>query len=487
MVNEQLDKPSLRQIWKKIIVITMGSGAAQIIGFIFGIIIVRILSYEEYAIYKQGMLVVNMVVSFGAIISPISLGYFMARSKSRDEKKIYVFQTMYGSAIIGILIAILIYAFRQQVALTYNNQALAYFLPLFALLSFFILTENFFSYYMVSENRTKTLAIITVIFSLVRFLGLLVSILIKDDFFKIFMVMYVGVEALNVIYIFMSVNRNFKGIKSRITLKSIKEQIVFSVPLYISSIVSMLNANIGKNIVAMLYTPMRYSIYINGAYDIPFVSSLSSSIVTVMLPTMAAEYDKDNEIVKKNIININRRMLITIGCLFIPLYTTILIFAPTIIKVLFSDKYLESVQLFRIYSINVVLNSFSLGLLLTVAKEQKKIIYANVFMTILNLVLTLGIHYTIGFSYLTLAPIIATVIQNIILIYFTQRHYKQKNIFPLLDWIIIALVASVVSFSFGQMSAMFGSQTLGSIVMASASYVISIVAVKVIANKKKHS
>ena len=45
---------SKRSIWKKIAITSIGSGASQVINFIFGIVLVRLLSVSEYSVYKQG-------------------------------------------------------------------------------------------------------------------------------------------------------------------------------------------------------------------------------------------------------------------------------------------------------------------------------------------------------------------------------------------------------------------------------------------------
>lgn len=418
--------------WIKIATVAVSSGISQALTLIFGILLVRVLTMKEYAVYRQGMLVVNMLSPFLCVLSPISLSYFLAKEESEEVKKYYVKQTVFCLILTSFMISLIVFSFKGQIAYSYNNQMLSSYMLYFAIILFTEGSTQYFAYYMVCINKEKIMVGITITFSFLKTFALLLTILIQKDYLLLFMRFYVGIEVFRFMLIIsytylMNKTSGFCLIKERSKL-----QFLFSMPIYIMGIINAVNLNLDKNIVAMMFSSEQYAIYENGAYQIPFIGILSSSIISVMLPDIAKKFKRCNRQVLNNIVSEYQDVIrVSYGILF-AVYVSIYIFSEGIVTILFSEKYLASLPIFKNYLLMILLQSFNLGVLLTSADRQKDIVKTGLIMFACNLGLLLALAKTRNLVLLSFAPILATIIMNILLLLFICKVYEQSSFFNIL-------------------------------------------------------
>ena len=437
MSNKSIDT------WKRILITSLGTGASQIINFIFGLILVRVLGTEEYAVYKQGNLILNISMSFFFIISPISLSYFLAKSNTKEEKKQYLYQTIFSLLIVSFLGSLIIYLCREIISNSYSNPLLNEYMIYFALIIFLETGSSFYTYYMVAENKNKKLAYRTFQFSILRVIALLLSLIFKDAKFQAFMVFYIISIIIKFIVIMYETHNDFKNLKFKFSAKLFKQQIIFSIPIMLMGIITAINNNIDKNLVSTLYNPETYAIYVNGAFEIPLISIISTSIITVMLPDIAQKLNKQDKKNLDSIILNFRNIIIVCLIIIIPFIFSILVFSKEIVIILFSQKYIECLNLFQIYLFMLFFKAMNLSVLITAADKQVKLIKSGIVMIISNIILVYLIRNTLGFDYMTLAPLIATAIMNILMLLDIKKIYKQDKITNLLPILTILKLLTI--------------------------------------------
>ena len=423
---------SKRSIWKKIAITSIGSGASQVINFIFGIVLVRLLSVSEYSVYKQGNLILTTCMSFFFIISPISLGYFMGKYKDRAVRKIYLMQTVYSLLLVSAVGSVLLYLLREQIGGAFTNPLLVDYFGLTCLIIFMETGCSYYTYYMVAENKNRKLAYVTFFSSLLRVIALGLSLLFKKHLFTAFMILYVLSVAIKFFYMLYDTYKDYKGISYEINTVSFKSQLYFSIPFMIMSIITALNNNMDKNIVSLLYSPEEYSIYVNGAFEIPFISVISTSIITVMLPEISSKFDPENKKALQEIV-FSFRKIISVSCsIMIPIVFSVLLFSREIVVILFSSKYIACLTLFRIYLFMLVFKALNLSVLITAADKQYHLVKNGIVMIMSNIVLILMIQHTLGFDYMTLGPLLATLVMNILMLLDIKKIYQCPNSFSVL-------------------------------------------------------
>ena len=417
-----------KEKWKKIATIAISSGMSQALSFVFGLLLVRILPIADYAVYRQGMLIVNTLCPFFCVLSPISLSYFFAKADTEEEKQYYVKQTLFSLGLISIIGSFGVYFFRGAIGKSYNNQLLSSYMIYFAIILLVESSTQFFAYYMVCINREKVLVGATVVFSLLKMLALVAAIIIGHNYLKAFLLIYIFIEIVKGIFMFVYTLVLNNGIAFHLNRGRLKAQLVFSLPVFIMGIINALNTNLDKNIVAMLFSPEKYAIYENGAYQIPFIGVLSSSIISVMLPDIAKKYKEGNRLALDKIIREYRHVIKVSFGILSSIFLSILVFSKGIVVLLFSEKYLASLPIFRNYLFMLLLQSLNLGVLLTSANKQKEIVKSGIIMIASNFTFLILISVLGQFENLVFAPILATILMNMCLLFSIKRIYKQTSI-----------------------------------------------------------
>lgn len=417
-----------KSLWKTIGVLSFGTGMAQILLFVFGLLLVRKLDPIDYAVYKQGALIVATISPFFCILSPISLSYFYSKLTNINQIKAYLMQTIFGLMLISAIGSFLIFFFRNAIGMSFHNAKLIRYLPTFSIILFCESSNQFYSYYMVCINRTKLLSLTIILFSFLKTLALLISIQFDNNIFDMFIRLYLIANIIIFIYILsytLSVN---KGIAFNITKKSIMQQLSFSIPVFVMGMINALNTNLDKSMVALLYNPSMYSIYVNGAFQIPFVGILSSSIISIMLPNLAKRYDRlDQDALDGIILEFKEIIKVSYAIMF-SVFISILTFSEGVVIILFSRVYLSSLPIFKIYLLMILLQSFNLGILLTAANEQKKIVRAGILMILSNIFIMLIIKHLNQFNLLALAPVLSFLIMHLLLLSSIRKVYHQNSI-----------------------------------------------------------
>jgi O-antigen/teichoic acid export membrane protein len=202
-----------------------------------------------------------------------------------------------------------------------------------------------------------------------------------ESFILIFVIseIFFAVISLYIIYkdiVYFTNKKNFKLIKKIIN---------YSIPIGFASILGTLTIEIDKVMVSLIYNPDNVAIYTNASREMP-VTVISASISAVLLPKLVVllKNNKVNEALKTWKYSINLSIII------LSFFSTVLfIFAPQVIEILYSSKYLEGINIFRIYSIILLLRVTYFGIVLNSLGKTKVIMYTSILTLFLNIILNI--------------------------------------------------------------------------------------------------
>jgi len=129
-------------------------------------------------------------------------------------------------------------------------------------------------------------------------------------------------------------------------LRSLLRQLSFALPLGAAAMVSLLGRQMDKIIVSSTVGPERYAVYANGSYDIPLISILTMSVMSVLIPAIVRAQAQGNmEEIRRMWHGAARR----VATVFFPVFVFLFIAAEPFIVFLFSADYTESAQPFRVF------------------------------------------------------------------------------------------------------------------------------------------
>ena len=196
------------------------------------------------------------------------------------------------------------------------------------------------------------------------------------------------------------VNDSNHNIKAYVNIDLLKNILTYSIPLGISSLVGTLNSDIDKAFIGYITSTEKLAIYANAARELP-ISIIPGSVSAVLIPIIIKMVQQGR--VKESI----DRWKIAVELSFIVIcfmVVGVFTYAPEVIEILYSSKYLPGVSVFRIYTLNLLLRVTYFGLYLNAFGKTKKVLESSIVALIVNIIMNPVLYYLFGI----VGPAIAT-------------------------------------------------------------------------------
>jgi len=306
-------------------------------------------------------------------------------------------------AIAGMLAGGIVFASSPWLAAHMNNPGLQPLLALYALYICLFLAGEHFMHVLISQDRYRLAVGFEAGETIVR-LGILLLPLALG-------LGLTGLVVATVVYAFLRVSLRTtwvlhterKAWTGWINRKSALAQLGYSIPLGLSSCVGLINSLFDRALVAVFFTPVDYAVYTVGALEIPLDVIFQASVANVLRATFPALI-RDGKIAE--LIRIWRESVRKLAMIVLPSFAFLLIYSHEFITLLFTDRYAESVHIFRIYLFLMPLHMFVLSLIPQAYGKTRINLYVVAGSAAANLGLSFVLLKTIGFY----GPAVAAVV-----------------------------------------------------------------------------
>lgn len=390
-----------RKIGKDAATLTIAKIITMMIGLVSSMLLSRFRTLEEYGTYSQILLVISLATSFFMLGLPNSTNYFLGRSENREERRRFlsVYYTLNTTMcfFMGIVLSVSV----PLIVNYFNNEHIKDFIYILALLPWTKVIISSISNVLVVYGQTKKLTL----FNAVNASVAVIAILIVKHFnwsFQIYMLLYLIGEAFMMLWVYIIVSRLENSIKPTLDFKLIGEIFKFSIPIGLASLVGTLTLECDKLVIGKLFDTETLAIYTNSAKELPF-TIIATSLTAVLLPQMARKL-KENQ--TEEAISLWKSTVELSFIIMAFIVTTLIVYAPQIMTILYSDKYLPGINIFRIYSAVLILRITYFGMILNASGKTKFILYSSIITLIANVVLDIALYYVLGI----IGPAIATFI-----------------------------------------------------------------------------
>jgi O-antigen/teichoic acid export membrane protein len=405
----------------KVAYLTVGSSINQLSRLLIVIVVARFVSKDVYGTYNQMFLVFGVLSPIFLAGIPGSLLYFFPNLRS-DKKKGFIEQTDALMSILGLLYGILIFIFADTISMYFSNPALATALKIFSLYPFLNFATSTFQSYLVVREKTKIapLFFITSAFSKLSLIAIFLIFLPTSDGLAMAAVLSQVPTYLFIMVALIKDRINILTGLTNLRWKSVKGQLSYSVPLGLAGMIGIFAYQIDKLLVSLNFTPEVYAIYAVGAFEIPVVALIGQSVNNVLVPEISRNYKDGNY---KEISRLWSESLRKMALIIFPIFAVLYILADLVILALFTDKYIESVPLFRIYLYLMPIRIASYGLILRAIGKTKIDFIASIFFLVINFVVSYYLMMAMGL----VGPAIGTVITTIVLAMFYLLSIKKNT------------------------------------------------------------
>lgn len=397
------------------------------IGMVSSMLLSRFRSLTEYGTYSQMMMAVSLATSLIMLGLPNSISYFLSKTKDPDERADFLSVYYTLSTALSILVGVVLVAITPLLEMYFKNELIRtfwYFMATYPWTKVIMSgTENL----LIAYNKSNTLTVFKVLNS-VLLLAIILIIQVLGGTFTQYIILFLAVEAAFTLWTYFIAKQNAKKLRFSLDKNLIKTIFAFSLPIGFASVVGTINIELDKLVITSMFSTEELAIYSNASKELP-VSIISTSITAVLLPQVVRLMHDSK---KEEAVNLWKSATTISFAIISFIAAACFVFAPEVIEVMYSAKYLPGVSVFRVYCVVLLCRCTYFGLMLNATGKTKFILYSSIGTLLLNCSLNYLFYLIMGFTGPAVATFITTAVMAVIQLLYTSKRIKVPfySIFP---------------------------------------------------------
>ena len=390
---------------KDTILLTLSKMATLVITMLTGMMLSRFRSFEEYGTYSQLNLVITLFSSIFMLGLPNSINYFLARANSKLEQQNFlgVYYTL--STLLSIIMGVALALGAPLIAGYFKNPAVLSFVYFLLLYPWASVTSSGVENILVVYHKTRFLIVYRIIHSLLL-LGAVLVVQWLGMGFREYMIINLVIHCLFGFSVYCIAYQTSGGFRPKLNGPLIRSIFAFSLPMGLATVIGTLNIEIDKLLIGYLMDTEQMAIYTNASKELP-VSFVAASITAVLLPQLTRLLKKDKNQQAVSLWANATELSYLVICLIV---AGVFTYAEDVMSLLYSEKYLPGLPVFRIYSLVLLLRCTYFGIILNAKGKTKEIFYASLASLALNVVLNPLMYWALGM----IGPALATLISILV-------------------------------------------------------------------------
>jgi O-antigen/teichoic acid export membrane protein len=426
------------------------------------ILLVRLLTVEEFGRYREFLMYAGLLTTFCAFGINNSLMYFIPSRPNNVWQMVRQATVLtFGTSVVVVGITLLADYYTNGSILGGLQLPVAIYVLLFV-------NVDFWEFYWLSLKRPVPVFAYTTGRLIARIVVVVVAASIWRDVMPIVWSL-IALESLRIVGSWIAWQRaTAPGDHDRqqpaVAESCWKDQFRYCFPIGLALILVTLNKSLGNLFVTKTLGVVALAHYAIGTHIQPVIGVLRNSVSDAVLPELAALKSTKGEAA----LELWRRSTIVSMILLTAAGVVLFEFAHTFVVTLFSPTYEPAVLIFQIYLLVLVREVFDFGVALRAANRTAPIVTSSLFAILLNLLLLVTVLPIWGLPAAALAFVISRWTEGLVLSRSTLRAYD-IGIKDLARWgdlgkvALAALLASVVFYGsfwidqFGLVGVVLGS------------------------------
>ncbi|WP_106792258.1 lipopolysaccharide biosynthesis protein [Aquimarina sp. Aq78] len=434
------------------------------IQFILGIVLARILMPEDYGLI--GMIAIFLAISQSLVDS----GFFTALVQKKnvnnnDYSTIFFFNIIVGFILYGIL-----FIGSGFIGDFYETPILVDIIKVIGINIIIVSTTIVHRAFLTTKIDFKTLAIINIVSAL---LGGIVGIYLAVNGYGVWTLVYQTiVRSLSIAILFWVLNQWKPSLI--FDKQSFKTLFGFGSKLMISGLLKIFFKNIYLIIIGKIYKAEELGYFTRATLFKQIPETLVTTILqSVTFPVLVKVIDEDSKV--KNLLE--RSVKLT-GFLLFPIITVLIFYAKPIILVLITSKWLPTVILLQILSLEIIFHPLQyINLNFLNAKGRSDLFLKLELIKNVLTVVAILVTYRFGLIPLSIGYVLVSFFG-----FFINSHYTKKyvdysgfdQLIDLLPYLLVSIVATGIGFFISEMFSSYLIQLiLGTGISLGIYYVLS--------------
>jgi O-antigen/teichoic acid export membrane protein len=391
------------------------------------VILVRLLTVEEFGRYREFLLYVSLLTSICAFGFSSSLLYFIP-ARPRDVRQV-LRQTLTLTAIASFAVVCLAVVLNDA----FDRQLVGEFAWPVAIYVMLFVNLDFWESYWLANRRPLPVWGYTTGRLVARMIVVIVAAALTHSVDAIIWSL-VALEAARMVGSFIAWRR-LDFATAAPSQSCWREQLRYCLPIGGAMVLVTFNKSLGNLFVAKALGAVALAHYTIGTHVQPIITVLRNSLSDALLPDMAAVTKSPRDALPPW-----RRMTVVSMMLLVGAGVVLARYAHPIVVTLFSRSYEPAVPIFQIYVLVLVREIFDFGVALRAINRTSPIIYSNLFAILLNLACLALLLPVVGLIGAVIAFVISRYVEGLWLGYRTLKEY-QVPLRELASWGDLAKVA----------------------------------------------
>lgn len=370
----------------------MARGVAFVIATLTPMILVRVLSTDDYGTYRQALFVGSVVLELVQLRLIKSLYYFYPREQSRQSNLFS--QTLTLMLILGAVGSGVLYLLTHKGTLLPSGLTPHLILPV-VLYVFFENIGFLLEHVLILEKRTP-LVFAVVTGSAVARIGAVLGAYLMWRSLSAMLWSIAGLAILRALALLGHLAWHYRvrfGFGDRDLLR---RQFQFVMPLVLSALVGLISTKIDKAMISGMMPASQFAIYTIGQFGmLHALTILFTSIGDICLQRFS-EFAARGETHRMQLLW--HKMVGTNTLITLPILCFAYVFAEEMITLLFTAQYLDSLPVWRINLLFLPMQMTGYGYIPTAAGRTRQIFWTYVVRCIVVIPLTYGLIRTFGLA-----------------------------------------------------------------------------------------
>lgn len=368
--------------------------------FIILMILSRYFSKIDYATYSQVFLPFEVLSPLVGLGLSSSIFYFYPRYEDKKKLLLNCLIVLFSMSFLFELVLFL--GLGNMISIHFENKALKDYLFYTGFFSFFSLANTVLYSYLILEDKTK-LNVYTNFFSNVMQIALLLFIVNFYNDIENVIVMRVLIYSLSFFIMNYFIKLEYK-ISFFDVKKSCIEIIKYSFPLAFSMMIGVISYQLGKIIVSTFCNSFQYAIYINGAFEIPLIAIVTSSLAGASFGIFT-KFCKEGNYYDANLLF--KKITIISALLIFPTFVFLFFYAEKFVVLAFGQPYLESYKVFRIFLLLLPIRIIQYGNILIALGKSKVLMKRSVIELFLNFIISAVLFQYLGYIGVAIGSVVS--------------------------------------------------------------------------------
>ena len=415
--------------------IRLGNGAAtnsmllvfvNVITTLIGMIITKLLSVHfslsEYGTYSQALLITTTGTSISILGLTNATNYFYNKTTEEDKQRRYVTTIFSIQYVVGLLCAIIIVIFRDNIARYFGNPSLSRVLYIVALTPMMSNLIAMYQTLFVSIGEAKKIAVRNFVVSFIKLIGVLLACFVVNNIVIVLVVILMMDIAQVLIFSSMFRRDRFSLNPINTDRHIIKEILQFSIPMAIYVMSNSLCRDIDKYVVSAFSDTETLAVYANASKILPF-DMLTTSLITVLIPIITRFINQCEFSEAKKVFTLYLRIgyLLT----FILVGGAIAV-ARHLMLFLYDEKYISGLSVFIVYLLIDMIRFANVTTVLSGAGKSKILMYVSLLTLAANALFNIIAYNIIGILGPAVVTLVLTIISTILLLHFGAKEIKTR-------------------------------------------------------------